>query len=165
MTESYRAHYLFTSLAVVKRTCLTMTDMWVQVPVLQSSRRGLSSRGKLSRSIPLQEICGHIQQLKFDRQKREETISKRKQSVSFLCNNCNKLQYHLPTCNMQICIELNCHVLITTRFICTNPIKCDVYLLYFICINNHVISMQLTCNMLYEHLVIPCFNNDFISMQ
>ena len=54
MTESYRAHYLLTSLAVVKRTCLTMTDMWAQVPVLQTSK------GKLSRSIPLQEICGHL---------------------------------------------------------------------------------------------------------
>ena len=29
----------------------------------------------------------------------------------------------LPTCNMQICIGRNCHVLITTRFICTNQIK------------------------------------------
>ena len=26
----------------------------------KSSRRGKSSRGKLSRSIPLPEICGHI---------------------------------------------------------------------------------------------------------
>ena len=50
MKESYRGHYLLTSLAVVKGTCLTMTDMCVQVPVLQSSR------GKLSRSIPLQEM-------------------------------------------------------------------------------------------------------------
>ena len=58
--ESYRAHYLHTSLAVVKRTCLTMTDMWVQVPVLQRSRRGQSSRGELSRSIQLREVCGHV---------------------------------------------------------------------------------------------------------
>ena len=42
MKESYRAHYLLTNMAVVKRTCLTMTDMWVQVPVLQSSRRAYS---------------------------------------------------------------------------------------------------------------------------
>ena len=35
---------------------------------------------------------------------------------------------------------------------------------YFICINNHVNSMQLTRNMFYEHLVIPCNNNEFISM-
>ena len=32
MTESYRAHYLLTSLAVVKRTCFDQsTDMWVRV--------------------------------------------------------------------------------------------------------------------------------------
>ena len=68
------------------------------------------------------------------------------------------------TYNMHICIGHNCHVLITMRFICTNPIKYDVYLLYFICINNHVISIQLTRKMLYEHLVNPYFNNDFISM-
>ena len=56
-----------------------------------------------------------------------------------------KLAYHhnLLTCNMQICIRCDHHVLITTRsFICTNIIKCDVYLMYFICINNNVISMH-----------------------
>ena len=140
----------------------------VQVPVLQRSRRGQSSRGKLSRSIPLREICGHVQQLKLDRQKREEARSKRKQSVSFLCNNCNKQSWDISIiCQAVTCKYAqgaNCHLLITTRFICTNPVKCDVYLLYFICINNHVISMQLTRNMLYEHLVIPCFNKYFISM-
>ena len=98
MMKSYRAHYMLTSLAVVKRTCLTMTDMWVKVPVLQSSR------GKLSRSIPLQEICGHDKQLKFDRQKREETRSKRKQSVSFLCNNCNKQSWYISL----ICQPVTC---------------------------------------------------------
>ena len=30
---------------------------------------------------------------------------------------------------------------VTCTFMCTNPIKCDVYLLYFICINNNVISV------------------------
>ena len=45
-----------------------------------------------------------------------------------------------------MCIGLNYHVLIITRLIFTNPIKYDVYLVYFICINSHVISKQLTRN-------------------
>ena len=46
----------------------------------------------------------------------------------------------------QMCIGCNYPVLIITRFIFTNPIKYNVNLVYFLCINNHVISMQLTRN-------------------
>ena len=49
-------------------------------------------------------------------------------------------------CNAKVYIGHNYQVMIITRFIFTNPIKCDVYLVYFICINNQVISMQLTLN-------------------
>ena len=59
MTESYRAHYLLTSLAVVKNEHVLINR---QACVGQSSRRGysynLKQDGKLSRQ-QMQERCGH----------------------------------------------------------------------------------------------------------
>ena len=37
------------------------------------------------------------------------------------------IHHHLLTSNMQMCIGRNYHVLITTRFIFTNPIKYDMF--------------------------------------
>ena len=57
MKEYYRAHYLITSLAVVKRTCFDqLTGMWVRVQ--ENTAVVCKTTGKLSRS-QMQEICGH----------------------------------------------------------------------------------------------------------
>ena len=72
-----------------------------------------------------------------------------------ICNQCvlyeititSKFAYYHHLLNLtKMCIGRNYPVLIITKFIFTNTIKYDMYLVYFLCINNHVISMQLTRN-------------------
>ena len=89
MTESYRAHYLLTSLAVEKRTCLTMTDMWVQVPVLQSSRREYSNNMQEGQQfIKTTNDKRYIEtQIRTELETRRNRNSNLKQSMLTLCNN------------------------------------------------------------------------------
>ena len=99
MMESYRAHYLLTSLAVVKRTCLTMTDMWVLVPVLQSSRREYSYNMQEGRQfIKTTNSKGYIEtQIHTELEMRRNRNSNLKQSMLILCNNYNMQFVHLSS--------------------------------------------------------------------
>ena len=63
MTESYRAHHLLTSLAVVKRTCFDQsTGMWVRV---QDENTAIICIGRqIIKTINARDICGHGVKLK-----------------------------------------------------------------------------------------------------
>ena len=56
--ESYRAHYLLTSLAVVKRTCFDQsTSMWVRVQ--DENTAIIYKRTEIYQDHKRQEICRH----------------------------------------------------------------------------------------------------------
>ena len=96
MLKSYRAHYLLTSLAVVKRTCLTMTDMWVQVPVLQRSRLEYSYNMQEGRQfIKTTDDKRYIEtQITTELGMRRNRSLNLKQSMLILCKNYNMQFIH-----------------------------------------------------------------------
>ena len=95
MTESYRAHYLLTSLAVVKRTCFDQsTGMWTRVQDEDTPIIAMDSAETRRKAIPTETNY-----------------------MSIPCNNCACNSYiyhhHVLTCNMSMlcsnCNKQNMH--------------------------------------------------------
>ena len=90
MKESYRAHYLLTSLAVVKRTCFDQsTGMWVRVQD-ENTAITYQNDGNLSRSQTTRDMWTQIDmQIGIELKTRQNANSHLKQSMSILCNYYN----------------------------------------------------------------------------